>query len=59
MKNDEEYMPSHGAYNMNLISPHISKLPQISGFHSSCKHVYVGKNQGEIGRVLYHPGIRV
>lgn len=43
MKNDEVYVPRNGAHYINLISPHISKLLQISGFHSGYKHVYVAK----------------
>lgn len=49
MKNDEGYVPSHGSHHVNLISTHISKLPQISGFHSGCKHVYVGKIKEKLG----------
>ena len=49
MKNDEEYVTSYGTHYLNLFSPYISKFPQISGFHSGYKHVYVGKIKEKLG----------
>ena len=58
MKNGEGYVPSHRALCVNLISPHISKPPQILGCYSDYKHIYVGKIKEKLGKSRINPGIQ-